>query len=65
MEWSRDLESVGGGFDSRLPEVTFWTGRGHVFEIVRMSWEVSGRGEGTFLDRFGKVLEKMTDGVRT
>ena len=30
-----------------------------------MSWDVSGSGLGMFLDRFGKVLEKMSDGVRT
>ena len=29
-----------------------------------MSWEVPGSGLGTFLDRFGKVLKKMSDGVR-
>ena len=29
-----------------------------------MSWEVSGSGLGMFLDRFGKVLKKMSDGVR-
>ncbi len=29
-----------------------------------MSWDVSGSGLGTFSDRFGKVLEKMSDGVR-
>ena len=51
MEWSRDLESGGGGFDSRLP-----------FEIFRMSWEVSGSGLGTFLDRFGKILKKCPRG---
>ena len=62
MEWSRDLESGGGGFDSRLPEVTFWSGRGHFFVILGMSWDVSGSGLGTFLDRFGKVLENMSDG---
>ncbi len=46
MEWSRDLESGGGGFDSRLPEVTFsifsdvlgsvWEGLGDIFRWV---WE--------------------------
>ena len=29
-----------------------------------MYWEVSGSGLGMFLDRFGKVLEKMSDEVR-
>ena len=28
-----------------------------------MSWDVSGSGLGTFSDRFGMVLEKMSDGV--
>ena len=44
--------------------VTFWSGRGHFFVIFGMSWEVSGSGLGMFLDRFGKVLEKMPGGVR-
>ena len=44
--------------------VTFWSGRGHFFVIFGMSWEVSGSGLGMFLDRFGKVLEKMSGGVR-
>ena len=38
--------------------------RGHFFVIFGMSWEVSGSGLGMFLDRFGKVLGKMSDGVR-
>ncbi len=29
-----------------------------------MSWDVSGSGQGMFLDRFGMVLEKMSDGVQ-
>ena len=44
--------------------VTFWSGWGHFFVISGMSWEVSGSGPGTFLDRFWKVLKKMSDGVR-
>ena len=44
--------------------VTFWSGWGHFFVIFGMSWEVTGSGLGTFLDRFGKVLEKMSGGVR-
>ncbi len=50
MEWSRDLESGGGGFDSRLPEVSsgslfrvfsdvlgsVWEGLGDIFRQV---WE--------------------------
>ena len=50
---------VGGHFGD-----TFWSGRGHFFVIFGMSWEVSGSGLGMFLDRFGKVLEKMSGGVR-
>ena len=63
MEWARDLESGGDGFDSRLPEVTFWSGRGHFFVNFGMSWDVSGSGLGMFLDRFGMVLEKMSGEV--
>ena len=37
--------------------VTFWSGRGHFFVKFGMSWDVSGSGLGTFLDRFGKDLE--------
>ena len=47
------LGHVGGHFGD-----TFWSGRGHFFEIFGMSWDVSGSGLGTFLDGFGKVLEK-------
>ena len=53
-----------GGTLLREVGVTFWSGRGHFFEIFGMSWEVSGSGLGMFLDRFGKVLEKMSDEVR-
>ena len=53
--WGTLLRGVG---------VTFWSGRGHFFVIFGMSWEVSGSGLGMFLDRFGKILEKMSDGVR-
>ena len=63
MGWSSDLESGGTRFDSRLPQVTFLSGRGHFFVNFGMSWEVSGSGLGTFLDRFGKVLGKTSDGV--
>ena len=42
--------------------VTFWSGRGHFFVIFGMSWEVSGSGLGTFLDRFLKVLNKCPTG---
>ena len=36
---------------------------GATFSIFGMSWDVSGSGLGTFLDRFGKVLRKMSDRV--
>ena len=60
MEWSRDLESGGGGFDSRLPEVGSGSLFRHLWDVLESVWEWSG----DFLDRFGKVLEKMSDGVR-
>ena len=44
--------------------VIFWSGRGYFFVSFGMSWEVSGSGLGMFLDRFWKVLKKMSDGVR-
>ena len=37
--------------------------RAHFFVNFWMSWDVSGSGLGTFSDRFGMVLEKMTGGV--
>ena len=40
---------------------SFW---GHFFVNFGMSWDVSGSGLGMFLDGFGRVLEKMSDGVR-
>ena len=46
-----------GGLLGRVG-VIFWSGRGHFFVIVGMSWEVSGSGLGMFLDRFAKVLKK-------
>ena len=36
--------------------------RGHLFINFGMSWDVSGSGLGTFSDRFGMVLAKMSDG---
>ena len=55
---------VGACWGALLREVgvTFWSGRGHFFEIFGMSWEVSGSGLGTFLDRFWKVLKKCPMG---
>ena len=44
--------------------VTFWSVRGNFFVIFGKSWEVSGSGLVTILNRLGKVLEKMSDGVR-
>ena len=57
---------VGACWGTLLREVgvTFWSGRGHVFVIFGMSWEVSGSGLGMFLDRFGKVSKKVSDGIR-
>ncbi len=46
------------------PGSLFWSGWGNLFVNFGMSWEVSGSGLGYFLDRFGKVLEKMSDGVQ-
>ena len=71
MEWSRDLESGGGGFDSRLPEVTFWSGRGHFLvgsgslfrdfsDVLGSVWE----GLGDFFRQVWEGFEKMSDGVR-
>ena len=37
--------------------------RGHFFVKFGMSWDVSGSGQGTFLDGFWMVLEKMSDEV--
>ena len=34
------------------------------FIIFGMSWDVSGSGLATFSDRFGRVLEKISDGVK-
>ena len=59
MGWSSDLELGGRRFDSRLPEGRF----GATFSLIGMSWDVSGSGLGTFSDRFGMVLGKMSDGA--
>ena len=58
---------VGACWGTLLREVgiTFWSGRGNFFVVFGMSWEVSGSGLGTFLDRCWKVLKKMSGGVRT
>ena len=57
MEWSRDLESGGGGFDSRLPEV----GSGSLFrdfsDVLGSVWEGLG-------DLFGQVWEGFEKNVR-
>ena len=61
MEWSRDLESGGGGFDSRLPEVgsgslfrdfsdvlgSVWEGLGDIFRQVWEGFEKCPTGSGT------------------
>ena len=44
--------------------VTFWSGRGNFFVIFGMSWEVSGSGLGTSLDRFWKVLKNDRQGPK-
>ena len=57
MEWSRDLESGGGGFDSRLPEV----GSGSLFrdfsDVLGSVWEGLG-------DLFGQVWEGFEKNIR-
>ena len=71
MEWSRDLESGGGGFDSRLPEVRsgslfrhFWDVLGSVWEwfgdIFRQVWEGFGKNV-----RWGPKIKnfKMTGSI--
>ena len=42
------------------PRRSFW---GNCFVDFGVSWDVSGSALGTFSDRFGMVLEKMSDGV--
>ena len=42
---------------------TCWSGWGHFFMKFWVAWDVSGSGLGTFSDRFGRVLGKMSDGV--
>ena len=60
MEWSRDLESGGGGFDSRLPEV----GSGSLFrdfsDVLGSVWE----GLGDIFRQVWEGFEKMVAGVR-
>ncbi len=43
---------------------TFWSDRGHLCVKFGMSWDVSGSGLETFLDRFGKVLGEISGEVR-
>ena len=43
------------------PRRSFW---GNLFVNFGMSWDVSGSGLGTFSDRFGMVLENMSDGSK-
>ena len=66
MGRSWDLEAGGTRFDSWLAQVTLgslWAGRGHFFVNFGKSWDVSGSGLGMFLDRFGMVLENMSNEV--
>ena len=60
MEWPRDLESGGGGFDSRLPEVRSGSLFRHFRDVLGSVWEWSG----DILDRCWKVLKKCPMGVR-
>ena len=46
----------------RFPAPRRWS-RGHFFVNFGMSWDVSRSGLGTFLDGFGMVLKKMSDGI--
>ena len=41
----------------------FWSGRDQIFVKFGMSWDVSGSGLGRFLDGFGRVWGKMSEGV--
>ena len=50
MEWSRDLESGGGGFDSRLPEVSSGSLSRDFSDVLGSVWEGLG-------DLFGQVWE--------
>ena len=50
MEWSRDLESGGGGFDSRLPEVSSGSLFRDFSDVLGSVWDGLG-------DLFGQVLE--------
>ena len=58
MEWSRDLESGGGGFDSRLPEV----GSGSLFrdfsDVLGSVWEGLGDLFGQAWEGFGKNVRR-------
>ena len=55
MEWSRDLESGGHGFDSRLPEVICLSLFQFFFDVLGSVWEWSG-------DVFREVLEGFVCG---
>ena len=57
MEWSRDLESGGHGFDSRLPEVTSGSLFRLFWDVLGSVWEWSG-------DVFRQVLEGFEKNVR-
>ena len=58
MEWSRDLESGGGGFDSRLPEV----GSGSLFrdfsDVLGSVWEGLGDIFRQVWEGFGKIVRR-------
>ena len=57
MEWSRDLESGGGGFDSRLPEVSSGSLFRDFSDVLGSVWEGLG-------DLFGQVWEGFGKNVR-
>ncbi len=59
MEWSSDLESGGGGFDSRLTQVIFGFLFGRVGIFFREFWNVLGCVWEWFGDVFGQVLEGL------
>ena len=57
MEWSRDLESGGGGFDSRLPEVSSGSFFRDFSDVLGSVWEGLG-------DIFRQVWEAFEKNVR-
>ena len=58
MEWSRDLESGGGGFDSRLPEVRSGSLSRHFSDVLGSVWEWFGDAFGLVWEGFGKNVRR-------